>query len=416
MAALRPTLSDPQRAALRGAQGLPGALRAVGRVGPMDGLRAVLADHPGLAPEVDGLLARMDDLERAFPGGPPLLLPGSPARLGLPRAAVAGLGAHLLLGTLPDPGGLHPELPHNDLGPVLSDRLPSTQAKLAAWLQWLRDAGRAAPAGRLRLTRRVGRPPDEAGWAASAAPLGPISLHEGGIEDAVGSLQVDFANRFPGGGVLGRGNVQEELRFAMSPELLASTLLCPALRDDEALLVHGAAHLARIEGYGGGARYAGPAVDLAPRATDGTPQVEVLVLDALPFCDGGDLRRQLQRTHRLREAGKAWVGFQPSPEGGPCPIATGNWGCGVFGGHLPLKALLQWMAASWHGRALRYHAFGDPRLGDLEGFAAQARGLSVGGLWRALARVADGLVGWPRGQGCALEDGRTLYRAVLDAA
>lgn len=47
------------------------------------------------------------------------------------------------------------------------------------------------------------------------------------------------------------------------------------------------------------------------------------------------------------------------------PVATGNWGCGVFGGDPEFKSLLQWMAAS---RAnvpkLRYYTFGDTRVSN----------------------------------------------------
>ncbi|MES1916330.1 MAG: hypothetical protein MHM6MM_008158, partial [Cercozoa sp. M6MM] len=38
------------------------------------------------------------------------------------------------------------------------------------------------------------------------------------IEDAQGALQVDFANRYLGGGVLGHGAVQEEIMFVCTPE------------------------------------------------------------------------------------------------------------------------------------------------------------------------------------------------------
>lgn len=415
MPVLRPYLSRASRAALRLSIDLHTALSAMDPRAPLHGLEQVLLAHPEVVPTPQDLLARVEDLEAAFPSGVPLLLPGEQSTLDLPRAAVAGLGAHLLLGSLPPHQTLHPEQPFNRLDRALADRLPATQAKLAAWLSWLRQAGQQAPRGRLRVHRRCQAPPSAAQWAACQAPLTPLLLAPGSIEDAQGCLQVDFANRFPGGGVLGRGNVQEELRFSVTPELLATTLLCPALRDDEALVVHGAARFSTIQGYGGGARFAGAFTDPSPTMPDGTPRVEVVVLDALPFCDGGDLRRQIQPSHRLREAGKAWVGFQPSPEEGPTPVATGNWGGGVFGGHLPLKALIQWVAASWHGRALRYHPFGDPRLGDLEGFAAAAQGATVGRLWTALERVAEGMQGRPVGQGCGLSDGRSLYEAVRDA-
>ena len=35
------------------------------------------------------------------------------------------------------------------------------------------------------------------------------------------------------------------------------------------------------------------------------------------------------------------------------PVATGNWGCGVFGGDPQLKFLIQWIACTVNGRAMR---------------------------------------------------------------
>ena len=44
------------------------------------------------------------------------------------------------------------------------------------------------------------------------------------------------------------------------------------------------------------------------------------------------------------------------------PVATGNWGCGAYGGDPQLKAILQWAAVSAAGRpAMLYHPFGDRR-------------------------------------------------------
>jgi len=42
----------------------------------------------------------------------------------------------------------------------------------------------------------------------------------------VGDIKIDFANRYVGGGCLTNGCVQEEIMFALRPELLATTLLC----------------------------------------------------------------------------------------------------------------------------------------------------------------------------------------------
>ena len=52
-------------------------------------------------------------------------------------------------------------------------------------------------------------------------------------------LQVDFANMYIGGGVLGRGCVQEEIRFVICPELLLSLLFTEVLTDNEAVVITG---------------------------------------------------------------------------------------------------------------------------------------------------------------------------------
>lgn len=58
-------------------------------------------------------------------------------------------------------------------------------------------------------------------------------------DDGLGFLQVDFANKNVGGGVLGYGCVQEEIRFVICPELLVSRLFIERLGDQEAVIVTG---------------------------------------------------------------------------------------------------------------------------------------------------------------------------------
>jgi hypothetical protein len=64
---------------------------------------------------------------------------------------------------------------------------------------------------------------------------------------------------------------------------------------------------------------------------------------------------------------QAYAGFH-SPDFKPgdqlAGVASGNWGCGVFGGDPKLKTLLQLMAASEAGRHLAYFTFGNRELGD----------------------------------------------------
>ncbi|KAG0340787.1 hypothetical protein BG004_006281 [Podila humilis] len=73
-------------------------------------------------------------------------------------------------------------------------------------------------------------------------------------------------------------------------------------------------------------------------------------------------------------------------------IATGNWGCGAFGGHLELKFVLQWIAASVCSRFnpeqgqqasfaphdVLYYTFGMPNLGrDIEAFVKAVESKNV---------------------------------------
>ena len=54
------------------------------------------------------------------------------------------------------------------------------------------------------------------------------------------TVQVDFANKYIGGGVLGEGCVQEEIRFLICPELIISRLFTEELDDNECLVMSGA--------------------------------------------------------------------------------------------------------------------------------------------------------------------------------
>lgn len=51
--------------------------------------------------------------------------------------------------------------------------------------------------------------------------------------------QVDFANKFVGGGVTSSGLVQEEIRFLINPELIVSRLFTEVLDENDCLIVTG---------------------------------------------------------------------------------------------------------------------------------------------------------------------------------
>jgi hypothetical protein len=69
--------------------------------------------------------------------------------------------------------------------------------------------------------------------------------------------QADFANAFIGGGVLTSGCVQEEIRFAVCPELVPSVLLCQKMAPDEAIVLIGGEQFSAPQGYAGSFKWGG---------------------------------------------------------------------------------------------------------------------------------------------------------------
>merc|ERR1712039_304438 len=91
----------------------------------------------------------------------------------------------------------------------------------------------------------------------------------------------------------------------------------------------------------------------------------------------------------LRELVKASAAFQGDRLEGTAKrgVATGNWGCGNFGGDPQLKFLLQWMACTVSGRDMIYFPFSDPRMVDLDDAIAKWSGHTVGDVWRGLVHA-----------------------------
>jgi poly(ADP-ribose) glycohydrolase len=315
----------------------------------------------------------------------PIHRQGVTASTVIARATVSGWLSHLLLGTLSAPTRDHPDL---DCSRLLDGTEPWQLAKLRCMLGYFDRISTSELPGRIVVARRALSPRAASEWRGDPRPLTALTVDErGAIEDTEQHLQVDFANRHLGGGVLRRGSVQEEIRFSVAPECLVAMILSPRMRDDEAIAIRGTERFALTRGYGPSLEYGGSYSDPAPRDRDGTPDVDLVAIDALDLQ--GDRELQFTGTAMLRELNKARAGWLRDRRG--LPVATGNWGCGAFGGDVPLKAVLQWMAASAEGRALRYHTFGDARVGGLASFARQAtaRIRTVGELWRRLVACAD---------------------------
>ncbi|XLR38038.1 hypothetical protein S83_022698 [Arachis hypogaea] len=272
-------------------------------------------------------------------------------------------------------------------------------------------------------------------WSTSAIPLCKFEVHTSGhIEDQSGeAVEVDFANKYLGGGALGRGCVQEEIRFMVSPELIAGMLFLTAMEENEAIDIVGVERFSSYTGYASSFRFSGDYVDERDVDNLGRRKTRIVAIDAL--CSPG--MRQYREKFVLREINKAFCGFlyqfkyqkyqkilqengwsseqfdastlthmetseeeisnhefekfqnnyQRMEQGNNIGVATGNWGCGAFGGDPELKAIIQWLAAS---QALRpfiaYYTFGLEALQNLDEVASWilSQRWTVGDLWNML--------------------------------
>uniref|UniRef100_A0A3P9LWA3 poly(ADP-ribose) glycohydrolase n=1 Tax=Oryzias latipes TaxID=8090 RepID=A0A3P9LWA3_ORYLA len=265
---------------------------------------------------------------------------------------------------------------------------PKKIEKLKTLMCYFKSVTEQKPTGLVTFTRKVlDKSPI---WRSSQTQLTKLHITcEGTIEDdGSGMLQVDFANKFVGGGVTSTGLVQEEIRFLINPELIVSRLFTEALDDNECLIITGTQQFSKYTGYSQTYQWGGSHQDATPR--DGWQRrcTEIVAIDAMQF------RNFLEQFHPdkiTRELNKAYCGFsRPDTDTtNLAAVATGNWGCGVFGGDTRLKALLQMLAAAEAGRDVAYFTFGDNRLmtdvNNMHSFLTQ-RNISVGEVYDLLGQ------------------------------
>lgn len=185
-------------------------------------------------------------------------------------------------------------------------------------------------------------------WAKSTNKLCDLNIYNGiiGIEDFRDSFQVNFADPIPGGTLpspLG-DIVQEEILFLIYPELFIVPLFIFKIGQSEACIIRNVSRTNNYSGYRTSFMYKG-------NYTIDSKLISIIFMDAVP--NGGDI---------IKDLNKAFVGFSADTNG--LSIATGHWGCGVFGGDKISKSIIQLIAASEANRNLNYTMFGD----ECEGF------------------------------------------------
>ncbi len=160
-------------------------------------------------------------------------------------------------------------------------------------------------------------------WKTSTEKLHIICVVCGGrIEDAKGMLQVDFANKYIGGGVLADGAVQEEIRFLISPELLVSRLFTQKLDDNEAMIITGSIQFSDYVGYREDFKFKKLQIEIDEQHNIlPKREAQVVAIDAKFFLPNRS-KEQFTKCLIDRELHKSYVGFRPGRQNCKTPIAT----------------------------------------------------------------------------------------------
>ncbi|EKX42032.1 hypothetical protein GUITHDRAFT_111887 [Guillardia theta CCMP2712] len=328
----------------------------------------------------------------------------------LPRVLVRSLMANMFLCTFQEQRGMEEPMPTCTFQVLLRNTSVQECAKLRMFIHYFERTKSGHVPGCVTIIRQKIYL-DGMILENSNKPLLGISVAPAGVgfeddDNGKDCLHADFANMYIGGGVLTGGCVQEEIRFSICPELIISCLTCSVLNLGEAIQILGAEQVgyfikysqesykllfqfSSYSGYGFGLRFAGPFVDNQRQADDGTILRGIFAMDAY---DGRRRDFNIREAMMLREINKAAAGFSLMDDSVKqfSVLATGNWGCGVFGGFAPLKALLQWLASSHVGVCIRYFPYNEdfgPALQKLSATLTSRR-CTVGDLWKGLGRLS----------------------------
>ncbi|CAH0558994.1 unnamed protein product [Brassicogethes aeneus] len=312
-------------------------------------------------PNIIKLALRLPDI---LPGNLPLLKRGHCKSLSLSQLQVSSLLANAFICTFPWRKDMM-HYPGVNFSVLFSAESSYFSEKLKCIIYYFKRVTNKNPTGVITFERKHISRTNMPRWDNLENNLGNTKIHvnsSGTIEDdGLGFLQVDFANKYIGGGVLGYGCVQEEIRFLICPELIVSRLFIEQIGDSEAVIITGAERFSNYTGYADSFKWSGHHQDLTPHDDYGRLKTTISVIDATHFSRPKD---QYYPSAILREVNKAYVGFSSRERDNLAPVATGNWGCGAFRGDPNLKSLIQLMASCAAGRDLIYYSFGNINLKD----------------------------------------------------
>ncbi|KAK7068881.1 hypothetical protein SK128_013592 [Halocaridina rubra] len=307
------------------------------------------------------------DLPEILTMPPPLLIRHTSHSITLSQLQIASLLANAFFCTFPRRNAKGGDTEYASYPDINFNRLffhkeQRSLEKLKCLINYFRRVTKNRPDGLVTFTRQHVSYSELPSWEESSHHIPELHISSTGlIEEMQGLLQVDFANKYIGGGVLGLGCVQEEIRFVLSPELLVSRLFTQVLDKTEALIITGTELFNCSTGYASTFCWSGSYSDETPCDVWKRRLCQVVAIDALHFTHQ---KKQYDPRLILRELNKAYAGFRVlrGNKGVPVAVATGNWGCGAFNGNSRLKSLIQLAACGYVGRDVAYFTFGDEKL------------------------------------------------------
>lgn len=222
-----------------------------------------------------------------------------------------------------------------------------------------------------RIAYSVDLPGDNLPMSRAVVVSGP-SPH---VESYQNCIQIDFADKSFGGGVLGSGSAQEECMLLAYVEPIVGLLFLEELQDNEVVAISGVRQYNQYQGFSDSLRWVNGIVE----AVDGRVLIAI---------DAEDYRKREHQQYHFksvtREVKKAMLGFAASPAPPDYEVVTGNWGCGVFKGDIQLKFLIQWVAAAFARRNMRYLTWDKRELMGLEGWVQFFSGFTSRSMLQAL--------------------------------
>ncbi|KAL3642186.1 hypothetical protein CASFOL_013001 [Castilleja foliolosa] len=217
--------------------------------------------------------------------------------------------------------------------------MASHENKIKCLVHYFERVSTNMPSGNVSFERKVLPFTNADFWSNSTNLLCKFEIHSSGVieDQSTELLEVDFADRYLGGLVLQLGTLQEEIRFSINPELIIGTLFLPVMADNESIEMVDAERFSNYTGYDLTFRFSGDHKDNKCLDSMGRRRTRVIAIDALEQPGS----TQYKPESLVREANKAFCGFRLNPNvEGEMGVATGNWGCGVFGGDVEVKIVI----------------------------------------------------------------------------